>query len=202
MNTVTGSWKRKWEYCLTTDRFKHHTHSAFSPSSRCLAQVRPLLSWRSCSKRRWAFHDIDMPHVDRKWLVPPSQHQDTTYLIGSPSPGKLCFWTGSRHWGMTDGAQDVFKSELNFKPNLYSVNTWRKTEGNTHTPDVLFTFVADHESLGGWHHARTVEETLAKVEFGEGEFKARGYSAACNGTGECWPMFYLRWYRRQWGLSL
>lgn len=37
-------------------------------------------------------------------------------------------------------------------------------------PDVPFTLVADHKTLGGRHHARRVQEALAKVEFGEGEF--------------------------------
>lgn len=61
----------------------------------------------------------------------------------------------------------------------------------TGLPHVPFALVADHQSLRGRHHARTIEEALAKVILGEGEFKAGCHSFAFNIKGKCWPVFYL-----------
>lgn len=59
-------------------------------------------------------------------------------------------------------------------------------------PDALYALVGHHQGLAGRHHARAVQEALAKVELGEGELEARFHSCALNHKDECWPKFHLK----------
>lgn len=59
-------------------------------------------------------------------------------------------------------------------------------------PDALYAFVGHHQGLAGRHHARAVQEALAKVELGEGELEARFHGGALNHKDEGWSKSHLK----------